>query len=118
MRARATALQRLFLQALSVILSLALSVRLELSFPRAAEHANSRRQTTRRVSEHRGRRVQGICEKHVVDAIANHLCKVVGICLDEHAVGEAAFGQPDARCFKQFAVYVDGDYRAPNLRKL
>ena len=62
--------------------------------------------------------VERICEKHVVDAIANHLCKVKRICLNEHAVGEAAFGQPDARRFKQFAVYVDGDYRARNPRQL
>src|SRR5713101_8339441 len=55
--------------------------------------------------------VECVCEKHVVDAIVDYLCKVVSICLNEHAVGAAAFGQPGARRFKQFAVDVEGDYR-------
>ena len=62
--------------------------------------------------------VERVCEKHVVNAIADYLCKVVSICLNEYTVGPAAFGQPDARRFKQFAVYVDRDYRAPNLGQL
>ncbi len=62
--------------------------------------------------------VERVCEKHIVNAIVDYLCKVVSICLNEYAVGRAAFGQPDARRFKQFAVYVDGDYRARNPRQL
>ena len=62
--------------------------------------------------------VERVCEKYAVNTVADHLCKVISICLNEHAVGPAAFGQPDPRRFKQFAVYVDGDYRAPNLGQL
>ena len=39
--------------------------------------------------------VECVCEKHLVDAIADHVCKVVSICFNQHAVGQAAFRQPD-----------------------
>src|SRR5205823_13249393 len=59
-RVRSTAPPRWFLRRLLAIRLLALLARRELSSPRVAERANSRRQTTRRAAEHRQLRAQAL----------------------------------------------------------
>jgi hypothetical protein len=95
-----------------------------LAWPRVPIHDGKQPAGTQDIMNHARKTwlvwgaVERVCQKHVVNAVMHDLGNVVGISLNEDAVCEAAFGQPDARRIEQLAVNLDGGYRSRNLRQM